>query len=223
VKTLVGQLVMALLLFTVGTVLWLAAGLNGRIADAHQKLATLGSSAAADYGDIEASAAFATWDPWIGRPALTDARQHRALAEYWSGKYESIAKAETDLAPTDDDPELMFLSANAAYRASQQRQNSDRPAAQRALETAIKTYALILKKNPGDTDAAYNYEFAVRTLGAAANGRGPGAAIPRRGQVAGAPLPGTHMEEFHIVVPMRPEERDDFTEAGHGPPKVRKG
>ena len=43
-----------------------------------------------------------------------------------------------------------------------QREGADRQATLRRLDAAIKTYTELLKKSPGDADAAYNYEYVVR-------------------------------------------------------------
>jgi hypothetical protein len=215
--------------------LWSTAGFMRRIADVHQRFAMLTPGIAAEYGAIEGTFSRAGWMPWVGERALADTRSHRALAEYWHGNYSGFANNGVQSISASGDPELMFLAANAAYRVSQQ-QNTTQAAFQHALEGVIDAYAQVLKKNPADIDAAFNYEFVIRLRNNVPAKRRatvpvvrpqkslsdlpPGLTVHGR---PGAPPAGAKMDEFNIVIPLRPDERDDFEEAGRGTVKVRKG
>ena len=90
-------------------------------------------------------------------------------------------------------------------------------------------------------DAAFNYEYAIRTRDVLAKQRGPAAAkgAPKmRGQGRREPIcrrarrctasrarrrPAVDMNQFKIVIPKRGEERKDAPDAGKGGQKIRKG
>jgi hypothetical protein len=74
----------------------------------------------------------------------------RLSAWYWAGDYDAVSSA--------DDP---LLAANAAYRAAV-REGGDWRAAIGRLDGVIARYADLLRADPAQEDAAYNYEFAVR-------------------------------------------------------------
>jgi len=102
----------------------------------------------------------------------------------------------------------------------------------RALEEVVSNYAEVMKKNPDNVDAAYNYEYAVRKRDAAMRAR----ETPRAKSVAaaeaetspadsqaeatgdlpagptihgrpGAPPSDADMQKFKVLAPMRPDER----------------
>ena len=136
-----------------------------------------------------------------------------------------------------------MLAANASFRASQA--DADRNATLRRLDGVVKNYAEVLKNNPGQADAAYNYEYTVRVrdtpqqspshaavkVSAGAQGgreheRAASAICPRGRRCTaalGGPPPKSDMAQFKIVIPKRGEERKDDPQAGKGGVKVRKG
>src|SRR5688572_3687980 len=105
-------------------------------------------------------------------------------ARYWSGDYAAV---DAGAAP--------LLAANAAYRAAVAPGGSAREVVTR-LDAAAKRYADVLRADPANEDAAFNYEFVVRYRAAIA---ARGAAVPPLeddGGVtphgrAGAPAQGT--------------------------------
>ena len=91
-------------------------------------------------------------------------------------------------------------------------------------------------------DAAFNYEYAIRTREMIARSRPGDGETPRtrrrsRRRVGrricrpvrrctgtpGGPPPATDMNQFKIVIPKRGEERKDAPDAGKGGQKIRKG
>jgi hypothetical protein len=140
----------------------------------------------------------------------------RAAAEYWRGNYADL--------PADADP---LLAANAAYRAAVAPGGSAQEMVTR-LDGVVKRYAEVLRNDPANEDAAFNYEFVVRYRAAIA---ARGAAIPPavdEGEVTphgrvGAPPKGTGQKQFKMLVPMRPDERREAEEAGKTGKRVRKG
>jgi hypothetical protein len=135
-------------------------------------------------------------------------------ARYWAGDWEAIA--------SDRDP---FLAANAAYREATMR-GGDWRALTTRLDGVIEQYGEILRNNPDEVDAAYNYEFAVRYRAGIAGRQRP--VQPEEPDttphgVVGAPPPGTDMKQFKMIVPMRPDERQEAEQAGRNTRRMRKG
>ncbi len=242
-KSVVAPLVIAILLALGGAAFYLAGQTETRLADAHKRLALLQYQAAAD-ATQETENNTMLMDltrriPVAGLDPEADVRDVRAAADYWRSNYAALApKRDAGGMLTEKDPDLLFLSANAAFRASQ---TGDRVDTLRRLDTVVKTYADVLKNSPGHVDAAYNYEFAVRmrdTIGkqrpgaakaaaarAAAGDTGGGdlPAGPTLHGKPGGPPPQVNMNQFKIVIPKRGEERNDAPDAGKGGTKVRKG
>jgi hypothetical protein len=140
----------------------------------------------------------------------------RPLAEYWRGNYEAVA--------ADADP---LLAANAAYRAALA-PGGTAPAVIARLDGVIKQYAEVVRNDPANDAAAYNYEFAVRYRAAvAARGAtlppvvGDSGATPHG--VVGGPPAGRDQRQFKMMVPMRPDERQEAEEAGRAGRRLRKG
>ena len=98
----------------------------------------------------------------------------------WRADYASLAP-QRDAAGslTETNPALQLVSANAAFRTTQQA--ADRLDAVRRLDTVVKTYADVLRNGGGQVDAAYNYELAVRVRDTLAK---PRAAAPKAGAEA---------------------------------------
>ena len=246
-RRVLGQAVIALVLFGIGYISWSAGQLQRRVADAHEELAMLRYNAAdADYGDIEASMGYVGRVPWVGDALLTDVRGDRATGDYWQARYDALA-AKRDAAGTaiEQPPNEMALAANAGFRTSQ-REGADRPAMMRRLDAAIKAYTELLKKHPGDLDAAYNYEYIVRLRDMVSKSKPapPGkrddpdklaqkhTGVTMAGDLPegrtvhgdpGAPPPNTDMTQFKMHIPVRPDERQGGSDAGQGKEKIRKG
>ncbi|MBI3490288.1 MAG: hypothetical protein HY047_00570 [Acidobacteria bacterium] len=242
-KGIAGPLVVAVVLAVAGAAFWTMGQTDQRLADVHKQLATLRFVAAgAGTEGVEQALGVERRLPVVGQEAVTDVRDVRATSAYWRSDYTAIApQKDAGGIVTDTDPTVVFLAANAAFRASQ---TSDRNESLRRLDTAVKSYADVLKNSPGHMDAAYNFEYAVRTRDALAHPK-PGArtaalaAAPkpaaRDEQSAdlpsgptlhgrpGGPPPAANMSQFKIVIPKRGEERKDAPDAGKGGAKIRKG
>mgnify|MGYP003348064043 CR=1 FL=1 len=94
------------------------------------------------------------------------------------------------------------------------------------LDDVLKGYATVLDRDPGNRDAAYNYEFVARLRGALAGGRTSGAAEPEARSIQGEqgePPQGTRKSDFNVIVPLRPEERQEQLDPGGGAEFKRKG
>jgi hypothetical protein len=243
-KSVVGPAIVALVLAAIGAAFWIAGQTDRRLADVHTQLATLQYTAAtAGSDDVEEAMGMVRRVPAVGRAAVVDLRDVRATADYWRGGYAAIAPAhDANGTVTEADPEILLLSANAAFRASQT--DADRSATLRRIDVVIKSYADVLKNSPGHVDAAYNYEYAIRVRETLARARtapaSKASAALRQAKTAlepasdlpsgptvhgrpGGPPPATDMSQFKIVIPKRGEERKDNPEAGKGGVKVRRG
>ena len=146
----------------------------------------------------------------LGAPATAGA------ARYWTGDYRGV---NAEAAP--------LLAANAAYRAAVSPGGSAKEVVTR-LDAVVKQYADVLRADPANADAAFNYEFAVRYRAAIA---ARGAPVPPEDDDgsrtphgrAGAPARGTNQQQFRMLVPMRPDERREAEEAGKAGRRIRKG
>lgn len=251
-KSALAPFLAAIVLTLAGGALWTEGHFETRLADVHKQLATLRYADAQNDGDaVEQALGFERRVPVLGKAAATDARHARAAAGYWQTDYAAIApRHDANGVITETDPAILLLAANAAFRASQA--VADRMETVRRLDTVVKSYAEVLKAqappcDAGDracearaTDAAFNYEYAIRTRDTLAKARG---AAPAKGAAKtaanadqtdlpagptlhgrpGAPPAAVDMNQFKIVIPKRGEERKDAPDAGKGGQKIRKG
>ena len=148
-----------------------------------------------------------------------------------------IAAAERDLVMLKYDdaaaaaiatPDAKLLAANATYRKIRAAGGSWQAVVGR-MDSLVKQYAEIIRDNPNNTEAAFNYEYVVRLRTVIAQRKLP---VPPNDQHAngltvhgfpGAPPEEADMKKFKMIVPMRPDERLEAEKAGKGTTKVRKG
>ena len=224
-KSGLGYLVTALLALAAGLVSWRAGQVQQRVIDGRMDLVTLQYSLpAGEYDEIEAAVRYAQRVPWAARVQAA-AREQRAEAGYWRAEYPSL-RPERDRsgAVIEQDPELVIHAANAAYRAA--RKSAVDQITAKQLEAVMSLYTEAVKRNPGNLDVAYNYEFLAHLRDMAA-ARAPTlpkapAGMTMHGRL-GAPPVGTDMNKFKMVVPRRSDERNDESEAGRGIKRVRRG
>jgi len=246
-KKVAGQIILALVLVAIGGAFWVAGRLEGRVADAHEELALLRYTALdAEYGDIDQAMTFVRRVPWVADGLVDDVEEHRAASEYWRAHYDALApQRDATGAVIDQQPAVLAMAANAAYRGGQ-REGSDRQAVLRRLDTAVKGYAELLKKAPNNVDAAYNYEYLVRLRETTSKAKPvpPGkredpahvlqklTGLVMAGDLPdgktvhgdpGSPPPNTDMTQFKMHIPIRPDERQGGSDAGQGKVKIRKG
>jgi hypothetical protein len=236
-KSILIPAVLAVLFALTGAAFWTMGKTEQQLATAHRELAMLEYDTASDASDASvASPPLIQRIGGLGRDEQVDARHLHATADYWQTRYAALEpKRDAGGAITETDPHLLLLAANAAFRASQG--DTDRNSALRKLDGVVKTYGEVLRRTDAFDDAAYNYEYAVRTrdalskakpstkaaAAAAANAEGdltPGPTLHGR---PGGPPAKTNMAQFKIVIPKRGEERKDDPQAGKGNVKVRKG
>jgi hypothetical protein len=216
-KSVAALLVTAIVLGLVGSVLWFAGNTERQVAAAEYTLVTLRYERAAE--ELTAAGDRGLLDP-ILRRLTPGADAERALARYWSGDYESLG-AEREVT-------MQVLAANAEYRALRAAGGPWQSVVSR-LDTIAKRYADILRTNPENEEAAYNYEFIVKLRAAVMKVRQPvpagdpaTAALTVHGD-PGAPPQDSDAKKFRMIVPMLPDERQEAEEAGRAGRKIRKG
>jgi hypothetical protein len=231
-------LIVAALLFAAGTVSLAESRHARRLAEAHERLATLQYT---DEDDLESDATLVDrLPPPLGLAQGTEAR-HSATVAYWLARYTTLTEmANPGNGPALNDPELLFLAANAAFRTSAP-QSKDAKGAVARLDTVAQAYADVMRKAPEFSDAAYNYEFVVKLRDQLAKGPKRGARdakakppVPEDVSVdlptgptihgrPGGPPEGESMSDFKTVTPMRYDEREEQMDPGRGQKLRRKG
>jgi hypothetical protein len=235
--------VLAVVLYVAGAVAWAEARLTRRVAEAHQRLATL------DYeldDDIDSARTVLARLPVPGS-AAEDVLRHRATVAYWLARYDSLAQLTRASGPqAPRDPQVLLIAANAAFRAADAH-NIERKAAIERLDTVAQAYADVLRKAPEQIEAAYNYELVTRMRDTLAKAQGKAAArkpapktetasanarpgirddLPAGPTVhgrPGGPPEGTDMSDFKTITPMRYDEREEQSDPGRGKDIRRKG
>ncbi len=215
-KTWVGPVLLAVVLLFAGLATWRAAGRELRLADAERDLFSLQfERASTKLDEIARSSPLLQFLPGLGSGA---ASRLNIASLYWRAAY-------TDLTGNDN---VSLLAANAAYRAVE-RDGGPWSAVVGRLDAVLKRYAEVLRSDPSDEDAAYNYELLVRLRASVVSAKRPLAATNAAagGRTmhgdAGAPPEDSEMQQFRMIVPMQPNERREAEEAGRGAPRVRKG
>lgn len=237
-RSIIGGLVLAVVLFVAAAASWAEAKLARRMADAHERLATLHY----DTND-HIDEAMNVWNrlPIPGWSSAGDVERHRTMVSYWLGRYDSLSELTHATGPqAPSDPAILFMSANAAYRTADPLA-PDRKAAIERLDGVVQAYADVLRKAPEYTDAAYNYELVSRMRDALA--KAPPKASPRDKKAVekhenvsvdlpagptihgrpGGPPEGTDMSDFKTITPMRYDEREEQMDPGRGKEFRRKG
>ena len=209
------QALIAVILVAAGAILWRSSEHERRLAAAERDLVTL------KFGD----AATAAGQPggrlaglMPGARTDADAKALASAAGYWAGDYDKAI----------ENPDAKLLAANAAYRKLRLAGGSWQAVVGR-MDSVVKQYAEILRENPNNTEAAFNYEYVVRLRAVFAARKLPVPPLNARANgltihgYAGAPPEASDMKKFKMIVPMRPDERLEAEKAGKGTTKVRKG
>lgn len=165
--------------------------------------------------------------------SASGAHQRAATVDYWLGQYDDLAASHAGA----NDPDVLFISANAAFRAAR-RGRPVGPDAARKLDPVLQAYSGVLKADPRYRDAAFNYEYVSRlrdqlSLLKPNVGSAPMPARPI--QVAGLPVgPTVHgvpggpplnakPNEVEILRPREVGERESGPDQAPGGTARRKG
>jgi hypothetical protein len=224
-KTLIAPLVAAALLIVAADGLRRAAGIEDALAAAGEELTTTGATSRDTGAALDAALAIGRRVPVLGTRLDADVRRHRAAEAYWQRDYAALVTGALAPAPDDADVSLLLLSANAVFRQTAGRVGSPQELA-RALDDVLEAYDTLLERDPGNADAAFNYEYVARLRSALAGGRM--SAMPEQTQQdmqgeEGEPPQGTRKSDFNVIVPLRPEERQEQLDPGSGTTFQRKG
>jgi hypothetical protein len=226
-KTLLGFALLVLVLLGAGLAFRRAAAIEDSIAAADEQLVTTTRVAPDLDRQLDESVALVRRVPVLGARLSREVRLQRASANYWQGNYAALASTATGTTgiPEDDDAELLLLSANASFRKAV-KENRTPQALARSLDDVLKGYGAALKADPESTTAAYNYEYVVRLRTALTSGRGATMPAPRQMNMQGEqgePPKGSRQSDFNVIVPLRPEERQEQLDPGAGAEFKRKG
>lgn len=214
-RALVGYLIVAAALAGAGAVLWSGSSLERRVAAAERDLVTLRYQEAGARA-VEPPPAWSSYLPGAGR-TVEDAKSLSATSKYWDGDYAGVAA----------DPNSRLLAANAAYRALRQKGGNWQTVVGE-LDGVVKTYADVLREDPNNAEAAFNFEYATRLRAVIAARRqalkpeDSGDKITIHGGVGEVPM-DAESRQFKMIVPMRPDERQEAEKAGKGATRQRKG
>ena len=209
-----GQALVVVVLVAAGAILWRTSESEHRLAAAERDLVTLRYEEAA--AQAQGPGRIASLLP--GNNRLTaDANALDATAAYWQGDYNVVTS----------NTEAKLLAANAAYR-TLRKQGGTWQAVVGKLDSVVKNYAEILREQPHNAEAGFNYEYTVRLRAVLAARKQPVAPFDAADKLTlhgfeGAPPEASDMKKFKMIVPMRPDERLEAEKAGKGTTKVRKG
>jgi hypothetical protein len=238
-RSAVVGLLVALVLFVAGAACWSEARLARSVADAHQRLATLNLDKA---DGIDTAMTALGLLPWPTGSLPEDVRQYRATVAYWRAEYRQLVSASPSSGAntgSSADPAVMFVAANAAFRTSLS-DPADKAATVDRLDRVIQAYADVLRAQPGNADASYNYEYVVKFRDTFAKNRATKITKEQRrvdGELdmsvdlpvgptvhgrPGGPPQEMGMQQFKTVTPMKFEEREEL-EPGQGIKQHRRG
>lgn len=240
-RSAVTGLLLALVLFAAAWVCRAEAGFARRLAGAHEHLATLQYNVDDEVGE---EPAVLSRLPWAATSLAADVRGHQATLSYWRSEYKELTAASPlsggNARDEAADPAVMLVAANAAFRSTVS-DSTDRAATVDRLDRVIQAYADVLRTEPGNTDASYNYEYVARFRDTFAKSKAP--RVPKEQQRRidgeldvsvdlpigptvhgrpGGPPQDLPMQQFRTVTPMRFEEREEL-EPGRGPRPKRRG
>jgi hypothetical protein len=215
-KSVGGYITLVVALVVAGAIAWFAGKSEERLAAAEYSLVTLRYDRADS--ELQDATRPGLLDPVVRRLSRVSGDES-AVAAYWTGDDERLNNS--------DDPAVKLLAANAEYRALR-RAGATWQAAVGRLDAIAKRYADVIRLQPDNEDAAYNYEFVLRLRSTIASSRqGLVATEPAPGLtvhgVPGAPPEETDAKKFKMIVPMLPDERQEAEEAGRAARKIRKG
>ncbi len=202
-----------------------AAAIEDALATANEQLTTTGVTSRAADAALDSALGVASRLPVLGPRLEQQVRRNRATQAYWQRDYASLVSGPLAPAPVETDATIQLLSTNAAFRLAVARGGAPQALA-RTLDDVLKGYGGVLDRDPSNVSGAYNYEFVSRLRTALAAGRTSG--IPKlesqtmQGE-PGEPPEGTPKSDFNVIVPLRPDEREEQLDPGTGSDFKRKG
>lgn len=202
-----------------------AAVIEDALATADEQLTTTGATSRDADAALDSALGVASRLPVIGPRLEQQVRRNRATQAYWSREYAALVSGPLAPAVTETDATLQLLAANAAFRQAVARGGTPQALA-RSLDDVLKAYGTVLDRDASNVNGAYNYEFVSRLRAALTAGRGGSMPKPEGGSMQGEPgepPEGTPKSEFNVIVPLRPDEREEQLDPGTGGDFKRKG
>jgi len=202
-----------------------AAAIEEALATADEQLTTTGAISRDADATLDAALGLASRLPVLGPRLEQQVRRNRATQAYWQRDYAALVSGPLAPAATETDATIRLLSANAAFRQAAKRGGTPQVIA-RGFDDVLKAYADVLDRDPANVNGAYNYEFVSRLRSALAGGRASGTPEPDSRSMQGEPgepPKGTPKSDFNVIVPLRPEERQEQLDPGAGAEFKRKG
>jgi hypothetical protein len=223
VKTTLGHVVVVALLLAAGEGFRRTATFEDALSSAEEHLTTQSPAETLPEEGDDRVAPLGASLPLVGPAIRADLRRQRALAAYWRADYQALQTPDPDGQAADG--ATRFIAASAMFR-NLARQQANSQVLVRGLDAVLKAYVSVLEVDPNDVDAAYNYEFVSRLRGALAAGRTNSIKLPSEPHIQGekgSPPIQTKPTEFNIIVPLRPEERQEQIQPGANAVPQRKG
>jgi hypothetical protein len=232
-KAVAGYLVTAAILAGAAGVVLMAGRLEGRIADADLHLASLNLVTAGRlYDDVSSDLARLELVPGPWRQPRRQVDASRAAIRYWRGDYAELATEFPDVSASEvrDNPALQIIVANAVHRMGREAAGEIRELVMNGLDRSIAVYQQVLHTQPGDLDAAFNYEYLVRLRRALFQGdqlppNRPEDLFGREGDQPDE-MSDDEMDDTQVYVPLSWDERrenDDDPTIGEGSPIQKRG
>ena len=230
-KTAAGVLIIAIVLVAAGIIGLSQAQSMRQLVNDQQRLATLHyTNETASAGGAMSALLSRVSLPFISSGA---ADNEKATMNYWQARYEALAPLAggTSGQGKTTDPNVLLIAANAAFRATHQ---EDGKAAVGQLDAVMQSYGDVLREDPNNLDASYNYEYVARLRDQIAKGKPP----KREQTVAlstdlpvgptlhgrpGGPPPEVAMKDFKTVSPLENDERGEQIEVGRRPVQRKRG
>ncbi len=242
-KSIATSLLLALVCFVGAFVASRVGNETDRLAAAHQRLAMLQYDTKQAIDDPSNTGQQPRWQL---RTLTGDVRRHQTAVTYWLGRYSALTPLiDGTASETAKDPGVMFIAANAAFRAARTEtakavtgdRTADRKAVVERLDSVMQAYAEVLRADPTMTDASFNYEYVARARDMIAKGvKQPKPEKDPTDDLAtdlpigptihgrhGAPPATVPMDDFKTISPMRFDEREDQAQPGRGATQRRRG
>ena len=221
-KSVVGIFIIAVVLFLGGALCLSESRVMRRVAAREQRLATL------QYAADEAAGSATALVDRVPLPFVQNAsvETQRAAADYWQARYEALTPLiDASGQRPSSDSGLLLIAANATFRASPVVADNQRGSVER-LDSVMQAYGDVLRADPTNLDAAYNYEYVARLRDTVAKGRLPVRAAkdqkaglsddlpigPTLHGRPGGPPPEVPMSDFKTFTPLQNDERGDLME-----------
>ena len=231
-KVVVAYTIGALLVATLGGVFLKSSRVDRSIADAqHQLVAANYAAVEPVFEDAEGWFTTTSRIPGVGQRALADMQARRAALSYRQGRYGDIVPQGAQPVSTlpVDNLDLQIVVANAVYRSGRQRW-TDLDSALAALDEGITAYLTVLRNEPDNDTAAYNYEYLLRLRRELEEGERQPDEVAEEGdgwlgREGGPPQERDESIEFKIYIPLQSEELDQEEGGGAGKdqPRQRRG